>query len=84
VSSINAGAVPKKILEYMNIPGLTRENIASHLQVYYLLISMSKNKSLTKLSSSFSYVITYLGFIKCSYSVLQPYCEVDRPFTCNK
>ncbi|KAF7149417.1 hypothetical protein RHSIM_Rhsim03G0177000 [Rhododendron simsii] len=25
-------AVPKKILELMNVPGLTRENIASHLQ----------------------------------------------------
>jgi len=28
------GAVPKKILEYMNVPGLTRVNIASHLQVH--------------------------------------------------
>ncbi|PKI50315.1 hypothetical protein CRG98_029286 [Punica granatum] len=27
-------AVPKKILELMNIPGLTRENVASHLQKY--------------------------------------------------
>ncbi|KAL8557061.1 hypothetical protein ACS0TY_004509 [Phlomoides rotata] len=26
-------AVPKKILEVMNVPGLTRENVASHLQV---------------------------------------------------
>ncbi|KAI3913711.1 hypothetical protein MKW98_011772 [Papaver atlanticum] len=26
--------VPKRILEYMRIPGLTRENVASHLQVY--------------------------------------------------
>ncbi|KAJ8437994.1 hypothetical protein Cgig2_029975 [Carnegiea gigantea] len=25
-------AVPKKILEYMNVPGLKRENVASHLQ----------------------------------------------------
>lgn len=28
-----AEAVPKKILELMNVPGLTRENVASHLQV---------------------------------------------------
>jgi len=28
-------AVPKKILELMNVPGLTRENVASHLQVSY-------------------------------------------------
>ncbi|KAJ7961829.1 Two-component response regulator like [Quillaja saponaria] len=27
------GAVPKRILEVMDVPGLTRENIASHLQV---------------------------------------------------
>ncbi|KAJ8441034.1 hypothetical protein Cgig2_027377 [Carnegiea gigantea] len=27
-------AVPKKILEIMNVPGLTRENVASHLQKY--------------------------------------------------
>ncbi|MCL7037201.1 hypothetical protein MKW94_010976 [Papaver nudicaule] len=26
-------AVPKKILEFMKVPGLTRENVASHLQV---------------------------------------------------
>lgn len=31
-----AEAVPKKILELMNVPGLTRENVASHLQVWYL------------------------------------------------
>ncbi|XP_042505876.1 two-component response regulator ARR2-like isoform X2 [Macadamia integrifolia] len=27
-------AVPKKILELMNVPGLTRENVASHLQTH--------------------------------------------------
>ncbi|XP_057965529.1 two-component response regulator ARR1-like [Malania oleifera] len=31
-------AVPKKILEYMNVPGLTRENVASHLQKYRLYL----------------------------------------------
>jgi SHAQKYF class myb-like DNA-binding protein len=31
-----AGAVPKKILELMNIEGITRENVASHLQVFIL------------------------------------------------
>lgn len=33
---LNAEAVPKKILENMNVPGLTRENVASHLQVSLL------------------------------------------------
>ncbi|KMZ66717.1 hypothetical protein ZOSMA_28G00770 [Zostera marina] len=29
-----ADAVPKRVLELMNVPGLTRENVASHLQKY--------------------------------------------------
>ena len=28
-----AEAVPKRILDLMNVEGLTRENVASHLQV---------------------------------------------------
>ncbi|XP_071687988.1 two-component response regulator ARR2-like [Rutidosis leptorrhynchoides] len=28
-------AVPKKILELMNVPGLTRENVASHFQTFH-------------------------------------------------
>lgn len=31
-----AEAVPKKILDLMNVEGLTRENVASHLQVQVL------------------------------------------------
>ncbi|KAM6555877.1 hypothetical protein CsatB_002896 [Cannabis sativa] len=37
-------AVPKKILEYMNIPGLTRENVASHLQKYRLFMKKVSEK----------------------------------------
>lgn len=33
-----AEAVPKKILERMNVVGMTRENVASHLQVTFLLL----------------------------------------------
>ena len=36
--AVNAGAVPKKILEIMKVDGLTRENVASHLQVWFLLL----------------------------------------------
>ena len=36
--AVNAGAVPKKILEVMNVEGLTKENVASHLQVWFLLM----------------------------------------------
>lgn len=32
-----AEAVPKKILDLMNVEGLTRENVASHLQVKILV-----------------------------------------------
>ncbi|KAJ4867935.1 Two-component response regulator ARR1 [Raphanus sativus] len=31
-------AVPKKILELMNVPGLMRENVASHLQKYRIYL----------------------------------------------
>ncbi|XP_028123619.1 two-component response regulator ARR14-like [Camellia sinensis] len=31
-------AVPKKILELMNVPGITRENVASHLQKYRIFL----------------------------------------------
>ncbi|WCJ33631.1 Two-component response regulator ORR21 [Euphorbia peplus] len=31
-------AVPKRILELMNVPGLTRENVASHLQKFRLFL----------------------------------------------
>ena len=33
--AIISEAVPKRILELMNVPGLTRENVASHLQVWF-------------------------------------------------
>lgn len=42
---MNTEAVPKKILELMNVPGLTRENVASHLQVGYLHI---RNQNLAR------------------------------------
>lgn len=30
-----AEAVPKKVLDTMNVENLTRENVASHLQVFF-------------------------------------------------
>ncbi|KAF8074404.1 hypothetical protein N665_1104s0012 [Sinapis alba] len=44
-------AVPKKILDYMNIEGLTRENVASHLQKYRLYlkkIDEGQNQNMTQ------------------------------------
>jgi SHAQKYF class myb-like DNA-binding protein len=37
-----AEAVPRKILDIMNVQGLTRENVASHLQVSFLFEVLSK------------------------------------------
>uniref|UniRef100_A0A2N9I6C5 Response regulatory domain-containing protein n=1 Tax=Fagus sylvatica TaxID=28930 RepID=A0A2N9I6C5_FAGSY len=37
-------AVPKRILEFMNVPGLTRENVASHLQKYRLFLKKVAEK----------------------------------------
>lgn len=33
-----AEAVPKKILDMMNVENITRENVASHLQAFFLAL----------------------------------------------
>ncbi|XWS50592.1 hypothetical protein CRYUN_Cryun12cG0100000 [Craigia yunnanensis] len=38
-------AVPKKILEHMNVQGLTRENVASHLQKYRIFLKRVAERS---------------------------------------
>ena len=38
ISCCVAGAVPKTILQLMNVEGMTRENVASHLQKYRLYL----------------------------------------------
>ncbi|KZV50986.1 hypothetical protein F511_15229 [Dorcoceras hygrometricum] len=38
-------AVPKKILEIMNVPGLTRENVASHLQKYRVYLKRINSRN---------------------------------------
>ncbi|KAL5560196.1 hypothetical protein UlMin_036407 [Ulmus minor] len=51
----SSSAMPKKILELMNVPGLTRENFASHLQKYRLYLRRISGVSQyqTSLSSPF-------------------------------
>ncbi|KAL1190967.1 putative two-component response regulator-like APRR4 [Cardamine amara subsp. amara] len=41
-----AKAVPKKILEIMNVENITRENVASHLQKYRISIKDKKNNQI--------------------------------------
>ncbi|XP_070681927.1 two-component response regulator ARR2-like [Malus domestica] len=38
-------AVPKNILEFMNVPGLTRANVASHLQKYRIFLKRVAEKA---------------------------------------
>lgn len=59
----HAEAVPKKILERMNVDGITRENVASHLQVTFLLIiaQLDYQKSQTKVNKHDSNTINILN-----------------------
>ncbi|KAF4359407.1 hypothetical protein F8388_005664 [Cannabis sativa] len=45
-------AVPKKILDFMNVPGLTRENVASHLQKYRLFLKKVADKGLLNMTAT--------------------------------
>ncbi|KAL1832580.1 two-component response regulator ARR2 isoform X2 [Daucus carota subsp. sativus] len=46
-------AFPKKILELMNVPGITRENVASHLQKYRIYLRRLSGQHQSGLSNSF-------------------------------
>uniref|UniRef100_A0A2P2K3T5 Two-component response regulator n=1 Tax=Rhizophora mucronata TaxID=61149 RepID=A0A2P2K3T5_RHIMU len=46
-------AVPKRILELMNVPGLTRENVASHLQKFRLFLKRLSGVAQCGVSSTF-------------------------------
>ncbi|KAF8775342.1 hypothetical protein HU200_004753 [Digitaria exilis] len=42
------GAVPKAIVRFMNVEGLTRENVASHLQKYRIYLKRTRNTSMPR------------------------------------
>ncbi|KAL5727721.1 hypothetical protein ACHQM5_000882 [Ranunculus cassubicifolius] len=52
-------AVPKKILEVMNVKGVSRTNVASHLQKYRLYLKGSKDPSASKFWDRYSTNSTY-------------------------
>nr|XP_017223720.1 PREDICTED: two-component response regulator ARR2 isoform X2 [Daucus carota subsp. sativus] len=53
VNQLGLDTVPKKILENMNVPGLTRENVASHLQKYRIYLKRVSGQQQNGLSDSF-------------------------------
>ncbi|XWS72602.1 hypothetical protein CRYUN_Cryun02cG0054100 [Craigia yunnanensis] len=55
-------AVPKKILDIMNVGGLTRENVASHLQKYRLYL-----KRLSSVATQQANMVAALGSKDLSY-----------------
>ncbi|GFP83572.1 two-component response regulator arr2 [Phtheirospermum japonicum] len=52
-------AVPKRILELMNVPGLTRENVASHLQKFRLYL-----KRLSGVAQQQGVLLPYCGTVE--------------------
>ncbi|KAL1553757.1 two-component response regulator ARR12-like [Salvia divinorum] len=56
-------AVPKKILETMNVEGLTRENVASHLQKYRLYLKKINKAATQQASMDTALGVTDPGFM---------------------
>ena len=75
--AVNAGAVPKKILEIMNVDGLTRENVASHLQVWFLLLC-----SITMLVFLSTILVLLLKIYTQSSSRIHTCIEFGMLYTC--
>ncbi|XP_058208286.1 two-component response regulator ARR12-like [Rhododendron vialii] len=74
-------AVPKKILELMNVPGLTRENIASHLQKYRIFLKRVSEAS-TKIQSASERSMIERTF-RSNFAMAQPSLLHKKPqFQC--
>ncbi|KAI8564738.1 hypothetical protein RHMOL_Rhmol03G0205100 [Rhododendron molle] len=70
-------AVPKKILELMNVPGLTRENIASHLQKYRIFLKRVSEAS-TKIQSASERTMIERTF-RSNFAMAQPSLLQKKP-----
>ncbi|CAK9318304.1 unnamed protein product [Citrullus colocynthis] len=64
-------AVPKKILEFMNVPGLTRENVASHLQKYRIFLKRVAEKGDHSMKIYADYTLLRSSFANSSHFQFQ-------------
>lgn len=64
-------AVPKRILELMNVPGLTRENVASHLQVWLFVANGSRDGHHFYINFDISSPVIYEFYKPCHILILQ-------------
>ncbi|XP_038886397.1 two-component response regulator ARR14-like [Benincasa hispida] len=64
-------AVPKKILEFMNVPGLTRENVASHLQKYRIFLKRVAEKGAPSTNIYSNYTLLRSSFANSSHFQFQ-------------
>ncbi|XP_020585843.1 transcription factor PCL1-like [Phalaenopsis equestris] len=70
-------AVPKTIMQLMNVDGLTRENVASHLQKYRLYLKRSQGLSSSASGPAISAADAAMEHLFSSYPIPHPLIRRD-------